>query len=327
MDFSVVNILSSDEPLLLMEASDQIIAQAKIAGMRDRCIVDVGDKFSWREVQANSGSLSLFSEIKLTDIRFTKAPNQEAQKALIELTKTANEESLLLIRLPKLDKKQKNAKWFKTISINATLQELWAPKRSDFFRWIQQRASAAALNLSSEACQMLAERSEGNLLAAKQNIDKLKLFYPETLVDLDKIKLVISDSARYSVFLCIDEALSGCGERSVKMLEKFKQEAVAPLSIVSNLTREIAFCTKVALADVRGQRPMQALAKTYLWENKKKLIIAAANRLPLTTWQKLVVRCAYLDRLVKGQEQGNIWHEIELCLWMVSGQRIWGRRR
>ncbi len=322
---SLINIVSSDEPLLLMEACDVIIHQARQAGVSERTIVDASDKPDWNEIQANSSSLSLFAETRLTDVRFNKAPDKAAQNALVDMVAHVDEENLLLIRLPKLDKRQKSTKWFKAISAGARLQEIWPPKVYEFAGWIHQRAEKLNLQVSMEACQVLSEQTEGNLLAAKQSLDKLLLLYPESPVDVSMMKSVTSDNARYSLFLCLDEAFSGRGERAVRMLKKFQLEAIAPISIVVNLTREIELCNKAALAGLKGQSPMQSLAKSYLWESKKKQVVSAVNRLPVTVWQKLVARCAYMDRLIKGQEKGDIWQEIELCLWMISGQRIWGR--
>ncbi|WP_444996913.1 DNA polymerase III subunit delta [Aliikangiella sp. IMCC44359] len=326
MSLPAINIIASDEPLLVMEACDKLILQAKQLGVHERKIVDVVDKYNWAELLADSGSLSLFAETKLTDIRFSKMPNKEAQSALVALLQSADNENLFLIRFPKLEKRQKTTKWFKAIAANATLQELWPPKAYEFVGWIKQRAQAAGVNLSADAAQMLAEQTEGNLLAAKQSLDKLNLLYPQQLIELDLIKAIISDNARYSIFLCLDEALSGKGERAVRMLKKFQQENLPPISILVNLTREIELCHNTSMAGLNGQNPMQALAKTFLWDSKKRLIASAVSRLPPGVWQKLLIRCAFLDRLVKGQEKGNIWQELELCLWMIAGQRIWGRR-
>ena len=322
-----VNIICTDEALLQKEACDQIISEAKKQGVSEREIVGVTDKFSWDEVLANSSSLSLFAEVKLTDIRFSKSPKKDAQQALVDLLQTADQDNLFLIRLPKLEKRQKSTKWFKTISSGAETQELWPPKPFAFNDWIQQRARSLGVNIEADACAMLSEQTEGNLLAASQSLEKLKLLFDSEYVNIEKLTQVVSDNARYSVFLCLDEALAGKGERAVKMLKKFKQESIAPISILVNLTREIKTCNQVAVAVQKGQTAMQALSKSYLWDSKKKMIASAAARLPLAIWQKLVIRCAHLDRMVKGQEQGNIWQEMESCLWLLSGKRIWGVRK
>ena len=323
---SFINIICTDEPLLQKETCDQIIEHAKKNGVSEREIVDVVDKYSWDELLANSSSMSLFSDIKLTDIRFAKAPKADAQKALVELLKTADQENLFLIRLPKLEKRQKNAKWFKAMSEKAKVQDLWPPKPYEIIGWINNRARSHGLNLDSDAAAMLAEQTEGNLLAASQTIEKLKILFTDQTVTSDRLKEVVSDNAKYSVFLCLDEALAGQGERAVKMLHKFKQESVVPISILVNLTREIGLCTQVSMGVQKGQSPMQALSKTYLWDSKKQVIVSASQRLPLAIWQKLSMRCAFLDRMVKGQEKGNIWQELESCIWLVRCKKIWGRK-
>ncbi|MET1256810.1 DNA polymerase III subunit delta [Aliikangiella maris] len=324
---SPVNIVITDEPLLMMEACDKIIAQARTQGMNERKVVEASEgKFNWSELSAESGSLSLFAEIVLTDIRFTKAPLKEAQTALVDLVNNANEENRYLIRLPKLDKRQKATKWYKAISANAKVQELWPPKAHEFINWLHQRALTAKLQILPKAIERLAEQTEGNLLAARQCLDKLKLLYPQQAIDIEQVESISSDNARYSVFLCLDEALAGHGKRAVKMLHKFQQENIPPISILVNLTREIQTCHSVAIAGLQGVSPTQALAKSFLWESKKQLLVGAVKRLPPSVWQKLVIRCAFLDRMVKGQEAGDIWLEIELCLWMLAGTRIWGRK-
>lgn len=324
---SSVHIVSSDEVLLQQECCDQIISKAKQDGVTERKVVDVIDKFSWNELVADSNSLSLFAEAKLTDIRFAKAPKKDAQQALVELVADAGVDNQFLIRLPKIEKRQKSTKWFKSLAANANIQELWPPKSHSFFDWIASRALQKKVQLDAEATAMLAEQTEGNLLAASQTIDKLALLFGVETIDREKLRTVISDNARYSVFLCLDEALSGQGQRAVRMLKKFEMEGVAPISILVNLTREIGLCNQVSTAVSQGQTGMQALSSSYLWDSKKKLIIAAANRLPLAIWQKLVIRCGFLDRMVKGQERGNIWQELESCLWLLSGKKIWGVKR
>lgn len=323
MNTAPLNLVISEDPLLSQEACDQIIQQAKNSGVEQRNIVEVTDKFNWADVFAESASLSLFSEIKLTDIRFAKSPNKEAQNALVELATAASLENQFLIRLPKMEKRQKSTKWFKALSQAAKVQELWPPRPNEYLGWVTQRANKHQLNLAQEALQVIAEQTEGNLLAANQLIEKLSLLYAQDAVSLDQVSALISDNAKYSVFLCLDEALSGKGERAVRMLKKFKIEGVAPISIMVNLSREIGLCLQVSTAVSQGLPAAQALSKSFLWETKKRLIINAAQRLPLVMWQRLMVRCAFLDRMIKGQESGDIWQELESCLWAVSGLKVW----
>jgi len=322
-----VNIVCSDEALLQQETCDAIIAQTKSEGVADRKIVDITDKFSWDELIADASSLSLFAESKLTDLRFSKMPKKDAQTALVQLLESADQDNRFLLRLPKIEKRQKHTKWFKAISQQAVVQDLWPPKAFAYQGWIRERALSFGLKIEDDAIAILAEQTEGNLLAANQNIEKLKLLFPVECVNVEQLKDVISDSARYSIFLCLDEALAGRGRRAMKMLSKFRQEAVQPILILVNLTREISYCNQVAQAIQNKQSAIQALSNTYLWDSKKEAIVVAAKRLPLAIWQKLSMRCAYLDRMVKGQEQGDIWQEMESCLWLVSGKKIWGVKK
>jgi len=324
-DVPVISIVSGDEHLLMMEACDQLLAQAKASGMEERQIIDVTDKFNWDETLAGSDSLSLFSQVKLTDIRFSKMLDKKAQAALLILAQSADQENQLLIRLPKLEKRQKNAKWFKTLTMKANVQELWPPRAHELMRWLQQRCSQMGLSLERDSLELLAERTEGNLLAARQSLEKIQLLYPQQSITREMVEATTADNARYSIFMCLDEALAGNPKRAVRMLEKLQQEGVAPIALLVNLTREINLCNQIALARAKGLPPMQALSDSFLWDSKKRLLVEAAARLPLPVWQKLVARCAHLDRMVKGQEKGAIWQELSLCLWTIGGQKIWSK--
>lgn len=328
-----VFVFVSDEPLLLIEACEQVLQQTAALNNTqqsadekqtiEKQTIEVSEKYDWQNLLADSQSLSLFSQKKLTDIRFAKTPNKQAQQSLVELAKTASEENIFLIRLPKLDKRQKNTQWFKTLTELAFLKELWPPRAHEFKHWISQRAEQMAIALEPQALARLAEQTEGNLLAAKQTLQKLLILYPDETIDLQKLIEISADDARYSVFACLEEALAGNGEKAVKMLHKFQQEAIAPPIILATLSKEISICQQAALAKNKGDFPATALSKFYLWESKKRLILGAVNRLPLMIWQKLMLRCAFLDRMIKGQQTGNVWQEIELCLWMLSGKKIW----
>ncbi len=323
MSLSAVNIVISEDPLLAQEACDQIFAEAKQTGVSERNIVEVIDRFKWTDVLAESNSMSLFAELKLTDIRFAKTPNKEAQNALVELVEGMSSEDFILIRLPKLDKRQKSTKWFKAISQNAKVQTLWPPKPYEYLNWLKQRASQYSLNLSQPAIQILADQTEGNLLAANQMLQKLQLLYDEQTIEEQHLSALISDNAKYSIFLCLDDALAGKGQRAVKMLAKFKSEGVPPITILANLIREVNLCHQVSQGVVQGQSAASVLAKTFMWDSKKKLITSASQRLPFAMWQRLLARLAFLDRLIKGQEKGDIWQELESCLWLLSGRSIW----
>ncbi|MDH5629640.1 MAG: DNA polymerase III subunit delta [Gammaproteobacteria bacterium] len=317
-----INIISTDEPLLSMEACDEIIEQAKKEGMESRDIIDASDKTNWDEVLADNSSLSLFAEKKLLDIRFGKMPTKTAQEALTALVNEADENNLILIRLPKLEKKQKSTKWFQTLTKTAKVIELWPPKAHEFQNWISQRARQQDIQLQKDVIALLAEHTEGNLLAASQVLNKLKLLF-DGAIDIEKLKSVSFDNARYSTFSCFDEALVGQGERAVRMLKKFRQEGAQPISLLTLLTREAEWCQQVAVAKQKGDNPYTILNAPYLWDSRKKMIIAASDRLPLAMWQKLLIRCAHLDRMIKGQETGDVWRELELCLWLLSGKSIW----
>ncbi len=322
----LVYIVSSDEVLLQQEACDKIIAEMNINQGIERKIVNVAKSFSWDDLIHSSQSLSLFAQQQVFDIRFASLPDRQAQKVLPELAASANADNRYLIRLPHLQKKNLASKWFKSLASNAVVDIIYPPNANQYQHWLVQRAKRETLDLQPQAALMLAEQTEGNLLAASQAINKLAILYPEQSIDLNKLESVIADSSRYNVFKCCDQALLGKGEKAVKILHSVRQESVNPILLLSSMSRSVRICTEVLIAKQKGQAVDAIFNQNRVWGETKQAISRASQNLPLVLFNKLLVRFAYLDRMIKGQEKGDIWREMESCLWLLSGKRIWGGR-
>jgi len=319
----LVYIVASDEVLLQQEACDKIIASMAQKGELDRQILDVGKTFDWDEVSYASQNLSLFAQAQLFDIRFSSIPDAVAKKALFGLASHANEENQYLIRLPMLTKAQSSAKWFKQISANALVEILYSPNPNQYQSWIMQRAQKEDLKLATNAALLLTEQTEGNLLAASQAINKLAILYPHQTIELNQLTEVISDSSRYSVYRCCDQALLGNGEKAVKILHSVHQESLHPIQALAALSRSVRICAQVAMAKQSHQSVDRVLNKNGVWGDSKTAINKATQNLPLVLFQKVLIRFAFLDRMIKGQEKGDVWREMESCLWLLSGKRLW----
>ncbi|MDQ7049666.1 MAG: DNA polymerase III subunit delta [Enterobacterales bacterium] len=322
----LVYIIVSDEVLLQQEACDKIIASIAQNNELDRQIVDVGKSFNWDEMIYASQSLSLFAQAQLFDIRFSSVPDTQAKKVLVELTSHANEDNRYLIRLPLLLKKQLSAKWFKSLSQVASVEVIYPPNSNQYQYWIMQRAKNESVQLEADAALLLAEQTEGNLLAASQAINKLAILYPSQAIGLDRLTAVISDSSRYSVFQCCDQALLGNGEKAVRILNSVKQESLHPILVLSALSRSVRICSQVSQAKQKNQSADSILNQNRVWGDTKLAINKATQSLPLVLFQKILIRFAFLDRMIKGQEKGDIWREMESCLWLLSGKRIWNAK-
>jgi DNA polymerase-3 subunit delta len=338
----LINLLISDEILLLDEACHHCRQVAKENGIYDSERIRIDKKYNWNDFFSTTCHLSLFSSEKIIELHFSDKPNKTAQLALIELSKMKEHTHYYSICLPKLDKKTKQTAWFKTLSANANVQELWPPSFSSFPQWLIQQAKKYELSFESEALDYLAEKTEGHLLAADQALKKLSLvskpnsldtIKKDTAIQKQTIRIkkkylitILSDEARFSVFLCIDEALKGEGTRSIHMLKHLKKESFSPIILLANLTKDIQLCHHICMTMEQNKSVTECLSRYSLWPIKKQLLLASAKRLSTAQWQHLLVQCSIMDQIIKGFCLGDIWLEIESCLWSMSGQpiRLWG---
>ena len=196
-----VYIISGDEPLLAQEATDSVRTAARAAGYTERELFYVEGNYDWNQLLNEANSLSLFADKKILEIRITNGkPGDKGSKALCEMCANLNPDNMLLILLPKLERATQNSKWIKTLeSIGAHIQ-VWPVSGAQLPRWIQQRLQQADIQANAEAVQILADRVEGNLLAAVQEIEKLKLLALDGRVDASRMSSVVADSARYNLF-------------------------------------------------------------------------------------------------------------------------------
>ena len=235
-----IYLLSGDEPLQLGEAADAIRAQARAQGFAEREVMHVEAGFDWNALAAASDTLSLFAEQRLIDLRLPSGkPGKEGGAALAEYAANPPQDTVLLITSGKLDKNAAKAKWYKALDSAGVTLQVWPVEANQLPRWVGQRMRARGLSASPEAAQLLAERVEGNLLAAAQEIEKLLLLYGESSVDAEMVEQGVADSARYDIFELVDTALLGDAPRVARIMEGLHGEGVEPILILWALVREI----------------------------------------------------------------------------------------
>ncbi|WMS86559.1 DNA polymerase III subunit delta [Pleionea litopenaei] len=318
-------LLTGDEPLLLMEAQDTVRAAAREQGYTERHVFDVTKQFDFNQVHSDADNLSLFAEKKITELRFDKLPDKAQQEQIKELISRLNEDTLLLVSCPKLDKRQLNSAWVKALNSQGTVVQIWPVAGYQLPQWIKQRAQASGLKLTDAAVSVLVERSEGNLLATKQDIDRLQLLCEQETVDAPQVLDTIADNARYNVFELIDSALSGEVAKTRRMIELIQAEGVVPVILVATVYREARNLLKMSYQLRQGDSMSEVLKQYRVWSNRSRLITGALNRVPFGVWERIVSRCGHLDKLAKGSEVGNVWDELLTCLLLMGGQSIWRR--
>jgi len=315
-----VYVVTGDEPLQLGEAADQIRSAARNKGFSERKILDVGAQFDWQELIAESNNLSLFAEQRILDLRIRSGkPGTEGSKALTAYCANLPQDTLLLVSMPKLDQQQTRSKWYKVLESAGVIIQVWPVNQQRLAPWIEQRLRQKGLIPETDVVNMLAERVEGNLLAASQEIEKLLLLFGPGIITAKQLTASVADSARFDVFSLVDAALDGKPERCVRILQGLKNEGTPAAVVLWALSREIRQLAQISQAAGSGL-PMSRLFADYrIWDTRKPLVGRALKRLPLKKWQQLLTQCGLADMAVKGQSKQDPWLMLEEISIQMTG--------
>ncbi len=323
-EFAPVYLVTGDEPLQTLEAADAIRQAARGRGYSSRDILEVDRSFQWHQLATEASSLSLFSEQRIIDLRIPSGkPGAEGGKALTEYMERPAEDTLLLITMPKLERSQTNSKWFKAIDRIGAVLQIWPVEGPQLPAWIEQRMRGKGLLPEPGAAALLADRIEGNLLAAAQEIEKLLLLHGPGAISGEQLVEAVSDSARYDVFDLVDSALAGKSGRSLRILHGLRGEGTAPPVVLWALAREVRMLAELAFQVKGGMNPQRAVgARHEVWEKRRPLVASALQRLPLQSWRRLLQLCADADRAVKGRLKSDPWLLFEEIATRMAGKVI-----
>ncbi|AFV00583.1 DNA polymerase III subunit delta [Simiduia agarivorans] len=317
-----IYIISGDEPLLVQEACDTLRQSARQQGYTERERYHADKSFDWGQLHASAASLSLFAEKKIIELHITGGkPGTEGGKALQEYAARPADDNLLLIVLPKIDRNTQKAKWFSALEQAGVFIQIWPINGAQLHQWLDQRLSAAGLSADRSAIDMLATRIEGNLLAAAQEIEKLKLLATDGRVDSQLLANVVANSARYDIFGLVDKALLGDVQAAVRNLQGLKGEGTEPLAILWALTRDIRSLLQVAAGTASGSNFDWACKQAGVWDSKKSIVSAALRRLKPNELEVLLRKCNGIDRAVKGMRPADPWDELLDLVLQLAGVR------
>ncbi|GAB3092694.1 DNA polymerase III subunit delta [Aestuariicella hydrocarbonica] len=315
-----VYLISGDEPLLVQEACDLIRAAARQNGFTERELHHAEPNFDWDQLLTSANSLSLFAERKILEVRIDNGkPGDKGGKALTSFCERPPEDTLLLVIMPKLDGSSQRSKWFKAVEKVADFVQIWPIAAPQLPRWIDQRIQQAGMSASRDAIEMLAARIEGNLLAAAQEIEKLKLIAIDGQISAEMIAGAVADSARFDVFSLIDKALHGDARAAVRTLQGLKGEGTDATVILWALAREIRTLIQISHAMQQGQAFDRAAKSAGVWDKRKPLVQAATRRLKLTQLQMLLRKANGIDKAIKGLRNADAWDELMDLTLNLSG--------
>lgn len=316
-------LISGDEPLLMQEACDAIRAEAHKAGYGERQVFHFDSSANWDAFFASVNNYSLFSPRQLLEIHFKQAKlGANGSKILQNYTAELPPDTVLLLTMDKLDAASQKSAWMQAIDKVGLIVQIWPIEVAQLPNWIKQRLAQWNLKADAAAIQMLAEKSEGNLLALKQEIEKLSLLYPQAMLTAEMVCTAITDNARYDLFQLIDAALQGEGKKTLRIIQTIQAERQEPTLVLWAIARELRSLAMISYKLVQGDDWNQVARQHGIWEKRKGLIKQALSRHKTVIWQRMLQQASAIDRIIKGAEAGNVWEELtKLCLW-VAGESL-----
>jgi DNA polymerase III subunit delta len=307
-------LIAGDEPLLVGEAADAVRAQARAAGFSGRELFTTDRGFDWSELLAASQSLSLFSERRIFEVRMpTPRPGKEGGAVLARLAADPPPDTLLMVLTARPQGETYSTAWFKAFEKQGVVVLAWPVEIGRLPRWISERAARHGLTIDAEGAALLAERVEGNLLAAHQEIEKLALLHPRGKLSFEDVQAAVANSARYDVFQLGEAALDGDAARSLRILEGLRAEgAEAPL-VLWAICRELR-----GLAEARTN-PGASPGYGRQAERRAAVLRRAVTRMAGQPLEPLLVSAALADRQIKGLGRGDPWTSLTAIVAVLAG--------
>jgi DNA polymerase III subunit delta len=305
-------LISGDEPLLAGEAADAIRARARAAGFSERDVHFIERAADWDDVRGAAAHLSLFGARRLLEIRLTSAKiGMAGNAALVALLERTDPDTLFLILAPRLDRDAQSADWVRALEVHGAWVQIWPIDTSRLVGWLRARARKLGLDMQEEALELLAARTEGNLLAAHQELTKLTLLANGAGVSADAVLASVADSARFDVFQLGEAVLNGETARALRMLAGLRAEGTEATLALWALTK--------ALRDVWNSQAAGA-SRPPAWQRQAAALAVAQRRAPRLAFNTLAQRAERADRMIKGRLSGDAWDEMALLAAELCAQ-------
>ena len=305
-------LVAGDEPLVAQEACDAVLEAARAGGFTERELIDGTAGVDWNAVFTSAGNLSLFGDRRVLDVRLAKAGlDRKASEALRGYLAVPFADTLLLIRMPRLEFRQRSESWFKALDKAGVVVLVWPLSPRKLPGWLESRCRRAGVTLTPDALAALAERVEGNLLAAVQEIEKLQLAAGSQPMDAAAVREAVGDASRYDAFELLDAVCAGQARRVRKMIHVLRQEAVVSEFMVAGaLHRQLRDALRLAA----GERPR-------LPPQRARALERLSSRVGPPALERALAESALLDQQAKGVLRGEAWLSLERLLVSLAGAK------
>ena len=316
-------LVSGDEHLLVDEALTAIRDAARKQGFTSRDLYVAMAGFDWAHLRDSAANLSLFAERRIVELRLpTGKPGRVGGQAIVDLVAQAGPELMLVVSAPTLDRGGQASKWAKALDANGVSVPIWPISERDLPAWIAERMRQAGLEPDRGAVALVADRVEGNLLAAGQEVEKLRMILGEGKVSAEDAGQAVANSSRFDVFKLVDAALAGDANRAVKVVEGLRSEGVEPVIVVWALTRELRTLLSLAAAIDDGMELAAAMQKAGVWRNRQGLVRGCIGRHQSADFGRLLKSAGNADRAAKGHLRADPWQLVtDIVLGLAFGRR------
>jgi len=318
-----VYVVHGDEPLLALEAGDAIRAAAKRAGCDEREVLVVEPGFKWDAFIAANANLGLFGSRKLLDMRIASGkPGTDGARSLEAYGREPNPDNVLLVTLPRLDRATQSSGWFSSLAERGVAVAVYPLDRDELPAWISQRFSRQRQRVGRETLEWLADRCEGNLFAARQEIEKLGLLLPEGELAHADIEAAVANVARYDVFALSEAWLSGDAARTLRILSGLKAEGEGLQLILWQLVEDVHALATVLEASTSGAGIATAIRNARVWGKRQNAMERAARRVDRGELMRIVATLSRIDAVSKGIGRGDAWNELATTALALAGTAV-----
>lgn len=320
-----VVVISGDEPLLVEEAADNVRNAARQQGFIERDVWHADGRFDWQQIDKADASLSLFASKKLIEIRLPgAAPGKDGGEWLRRFAENNHPDTLLLLISGKLDGKQQKAKWYQALDKAGLTVPVWPVSAEQLPRWIQQRLQSRNLQADPAVATLLAQRLEGNLFAAAQEIDKLALLSDDGRIDAQLVLDSVADSARFEAFGLIEVIQQGQSSKITRILAALRAEGADLMAVFSAVSWSVQRFADMAQQLASGQSSQQVFSQMRppVWDNMRSQTLQTIKRHPPRRWLAFVSQLAAIDKAAKGHiGSDDGWRLLErLCLQLAAAE-------
>ena len=315
-----VYLIAGPEILRVLEAADAVRARARAEGIGEREVFDAdGRDFDWGLLDSSFNAPSLFSSRRLVEVRLPSGkPGKEGAEVISRFCAQPPDDVVLLITAGEWSKSHAG-KWSEAVGKVGVLSVAWAIKPHELPDWIERRLRSKGVKAEPAAVQRLAERVEGNLLAAAQEIDKLALLAQGQRLDVLTLDGLVADAARYDVFRLAEAAFSGQPAAVLRMLAGLRAEGEAVAALMPILIRELLLTAGFAQVQAKGGNLAAEMKGKGVWEARQAPFKRALARHPdPRRWERFVAEASRVDRMAKGRAEGDPWRGLERLLLAVA---------